>query len=85
MLNKTQSGISESLTRKGQRLQAKSKVEGRWYWLGYFQTQAEAAKAFQAFRKLTGEYGPAMAAMRYQASKPKHRPSDNFNRRGGKQ
>jgi len=85
MLNKTESGICESLTRKGQRLQAKAKVEGKWFWLGYFQTQAEAAKAFQAFRKLTGECGPAMAAMRYQASRPKHSPSNNFNRKGGNQ
>ena len=85
MLHKTKSGISESLTFKGQRLQAKAKVNGKWYWLGFFRTPAEAAKAFQSFKKLTGECGPAMAAMRYQASKPKHRPSDNFNRKGGNQ
>ena len=86
MLNKTQGGIIESLTRKGTRFQAKAKVaEGKWYWLGFFKTPAEAAKAFQTFRKLTGECGPAMAAMRYQAGKPKHRPSTNFNRKGGKQ
>ena len=82
MFCKTASGICESLTRKGQRLQAKAKVEGRWFWLGYFTTQAEAATAFQTFEQLTVECGPAMAAMRYQASKPKPKISKTFNRKG---
>ena len=85
MLHTEKVSVRQSVTRKGPKFQAKAKVNGRWYWIGYFRTPAEAAKAFQTFKKMTGECGPAMAAMRYQASKPKNRPSNNFNRKGGKQ
>ena len=75
----------EGVTRKGQRFQAKAKAKQRWWYIGTFDTQAEAEESVCKFHTLMGSDGnPAMAAMTVQTQRSKPKPCQRFNRPGGK-